>query len=40
MKRNQWTISIQYYRGVGFGFYWDKRTLGIAIPFMQIEISR
>jgi hypothetical protein len=33
-------VKVFTYLGVGAGIYWHPKTFGIALPFIQVEISK
>jgi len=37
--RRKFQVEVFTYLGVGVGIYWHPHTIGIAIPFFQIEIT-
>lgn len=39
MKTKKFNVQVFTYLGIGAGIYWHPGTIGIAIPFFQIEIS-
>jgi len=38
--RRKFKIEVFTYLGVGVGIYFQPKTLGIALPFVQIEFSK